>query len=248
MSERSGSVSPLRPAPLVWTSSSRPSWIGFVLVLTSPQPHTHNLSFCPLSLFPFLWSGLGRGQHKDREFREIRQEKTSACARTLILGDTCIYNSKYFFTMLCLLPEDDGKSFALEVRFFTTTTEQTTAKRLADISFAFLTFRFAYHAHTGRRVRICREVSLCVLCVRALVAEVSASVESFSKEFAQACLSLKRPHVTFFLLFALFFSLNSVVLTKSLLSYPFCLQHITCQHMCVVVSQAELTHHGKVMD
>lgn len=56
--------------------------------------------------------------------------------------------------------------------------------------------------------------SVC-FCVCALVAEVNASVESFSKEFAQACLSLKLPTVIFFLLFLPIFSVTvSMLLSR----------------------------------
>lgn len=52
---------------------------------------------------------------------------------------------------------------------------------------------------------VVKSFSVCVcVCVRALVAEVRASVESFSSESAQACLRLKR--AVFYFLLSLFFS------------------------------------------
>lgn len=70
---------------------------------------------------------------------------------------------------------------------------------------------------------------VCV-CVRALalVAEVRASVESFSSESAQACLRLKR--AVFYFLLSLFFrplflcNTVGVVSSSSLLSDAFCLK------------------------
>ncbi len=73
--ERSSTVLLLRPAPLVWTSSSWPSWIRQLHVLTSPQSHTLVLS---LFLFLSLWSGLGQGQCKNRVHKDDRKD-VSVC-------------------------------------------------------------------------------------------------------------------------------------------------------------------------